>query len=258
MRRKYSLVGVFLCLFVTLNAPVFARFTVPAVYATDTVVNSCTATGVHASYMIHFENLMGAGATVDFLAYTDGVLSYYPPTVPIEREDQTFLHPGLTYRATATPGMSFDFEIVWNTYSNGVQTFRHSASFTCHWVGEGYVAGPVTVVNGPPSQDSDDDPEPEPEPELEAKPGCDALMQIPESAVGGTFLSDARVYWKPGAVTEHTISAGSTARVIGQDASGEFCKVLWHCQYLWVEADTLGPNYDAVWNGAPLPTVVVE
>jgi len=27
---------------------------------------------------------------------------------------------------------------------------------------------------------------------------------------------------------------------------------------VWVPKATLGPNYDAVWNGAPLPTAVVE
>ncbi len=91
-------------------------------------------------------------------------------------------------------------------------------------------------------------------------PGCDVLMPIPATAVGGTFVADAPVYWKPGELTSPlvTIKAGNTARVIGLDASGQYYKIIWVCDYLWVPKATLGPNYDAVWNGAPLPVEVVE
>jgi len=100
---------------------------------------------------------------------------------------------------------------------------------------------------------------PMPEPD-ETEPGCDVLVPIPDTAVGGTFVADAPVYWKPGQLVEPgvTITAGNSARVIGLDASGEYYQILWVCDFLWVPANTLGPNYDAVWNGAPLPTGVVE
>ena len=93
-----------------------------------------------------------------------------------------------------------------------------------------------------------------------AGPGCDVLMPIPETAVGGTFVADAPVYWKPGELTNPlvTIKAGNSARVLGLDASGQYYKIIWVCDFLWVPKATLGPNYDAVWNGAPLPTGVVE
>lgn len=90
--------------------------------------------------------------------------------------------------------------------------------------------------------------------------GCDVLLPIPATAVGGSFVADAPVYWKPGELTNPlvTIKAGNTARVIGQDASGQYYKIIWACDFVWVPKATMGPNYDAVWNGAPLPTDVVE
>ncbi len=91
-------------------------------------------------------------------------------------------------------------------------------------------------------------------------PGCDVLINIPSTAVGGTFVADAPVYWEPGELTSPlvTIPAGNSARVIGLDSTGEYYKIIWVCDYVWVPRATLGPNYDAVWNGAPLPTAVVE
>lgn len=90
--------------------------------------------------------------------------------------------------------------------------------------------------------------------------GCDVLLPIPSTAVGGAFVADAPVYWKPGELTNPlvTIKAGNTARVIGLDASGQYYKIIWGCDFVWVPKATMGPNYDAVWNGAPLPTAVVE
>ncbi len=98
------------------------------------------------------------------------------------------------------------------------------------------------------------------EPETAVLPGCDALLPIPETAVGGTFVADAPIYWTPGELTSPlvTIKAGNSARVLGLDASGEYYQIIWVCDYVWVPKATLGPNYDAVWNGAPLPTAVVQ
>ncbi len=86
--------------------------------------------------------------------------------------------------------------------------------------------------------------------------GCDVLMNIPASAVGGTFIADAPLYSEPGVLVEPplTMTAGKSARVIGMDSTGQYYKILWVCQFLWVPANTLGPNYDDVWHGAALPT----
>lgn len=89
-------------------------------------------------------------------------------------------------------------------------------------------------------------------------PGCDVALPVPETAVGGTFVADAQTYWTPGEATDTVIPAGNSTKVIGVDASGQYYKIAWGCDFLWVPMNTLGPNYDAVWNGAPLPTTVVN
>ncbi|MGQ9849771.1 MAG: hypothetical protein ACUVSU_06935 [Aggregatilineaceae bacterium] len=91
-------------------------------------------------------------------------------------------------------------------------------------------------------------------------PGCDVLMNIPSTAVVGAFVSDAPTYWKPGELTSPliTIPAGNTAWVLGPDSTGMYKKIIWVCDYLWVPANTIGPNYDEVWQGKPLPTAPVE
>ncbi len=90
------------------------------------------------------------------------------------------------------------------------------------------------------------------------KPGCDVLMEIPESAVGASVVEDAPVFWKPGGPTVHVLPEGTTLRAIGLDESEQYYKVIYVCDYLWLPVETLAPNYDEVWNGAPLPTVIVE
>ena len=90
--------------------------------------------------------------------------------------------------------------------------------------------------------------------------GCDQYVDIPAQAVGGMFNSNATVYYAPeaGAATTTVIPAGNSYLVAGQDASGMYRKVLISCQWVWVEAGTVGPNFQAPWNGAPLPTTVVN
>jgi hypothetical protein len=90
--------------------------------------------------------------------------------------------------------------------------------------------------------------------------GCDVLMKIPSTAVVGAFVANAPLYFEPGEFVQPymEIAAGSTAWVLGTDKSGQYHKIIWVCDLVWVPAGTMGPNYDAVWNGAPLPTDVVE
>ncbi len=62
------------------------------------------------------------------------------------------------------------------------------------------------------------------------------LLPIPATAVGGTFVADAPVYWAPGKLTSPlvTIPAGNSARVIGLDSTGEYYQIIWVCDYVWV------------------------
>jgi len=90
------------------------------------------------------------------------------------------------------------------------------------------------------------------------EPGCP--VGFPSGSVVGAFVAPAQTYSVPGQLVEAppvTIAAGKTAWVIGLDASSQYYKIFWACGYLWVPANTMGPNYDKVWNGTPLPTRTV-
>ena len=103
-------------------------------------------------------------------------------------------------------------------------------------------------------------PTPQPDPPVEPaapRPGCDIRINIPQGAVVGMFVSPAPLYW---AANEEalvqpplTIAAGMTAWTTGLDKTGEFRHIIWHCRRLWVPANTMVPNPDAVWQGAALP-----
>ncbi len=98
-------------------------------------------------------------------------------------------------------------------------------------------------------------------PEALAVGGCDTAISL-AGAVVGRFLHSAEAYWAPDFSKKTTptieIPWNTTLWTFGVDESGEFRKVLLNCTFLWVPADTMGPNYDEVWQGAPLPTTVVE
>ena len=49
-----------------------------------------------------------------------------------------------------------------------------------------------------------------------------------------------------------------TLWVYGVDASGSYYKVMLAGKFFWVPVNAMGPNYDDVWNGTPLPTGAVE
>lgn len=93
-----------------------------------------------------------------------------------------------------------------------------------------------------------------------AGPGCTEFVDLPEQAVVGHFNWNSELYWAPGYAISPMIyvEAGNTYYVAGQDESEQFYKVLISCEWVWVRKDTVGPNYDEVWNGAPLPTTIVE
>ena len=91
--------------------------------------------------------------------------------------------------------------------------------------------------------------------------GFDAACPIPplDDAVVGKFVSAAALYWEPYKQTEPPaiIGVGESAWVYGLDETEAFYEIAWSCQVLWVPKDTMGPNYDEVWQGHPLPTTIV-
>ena len=83
---------------------------------------------------------------------------------------------------------------------------------------------------------------------------------IPSSGVVGAIVEDVALMYEPGVAAEPTITlpVGKTLWVLGVDASGQYYKVVWANTYAWLPVSAVGPNFDAVWNGTPLPTVVVD
>ena len=92
-------------------------------------------------------------------------------------------------------------------------------------------------------------------------PGCDVTIPL-EGAVVGRFVHTAETYWAPDfskkTEPEVLIPWNTTLWTFGVDESGQFRKVVLNCTYLWVPVETMGPNFDEVWGGAPLPMTVVE
>jgi hypothetical protein len=86
------------------------------------------------------------------------------------------------------------------------------------------------------------------------------LIPLPDTAVVGSFTQTTPAYFEPqsDAASDVIFEAGKTAWVLGVDASGQFYKIAWSGDYLWVPVNTMGPNFDDVWNGTPLPGNVVE
>jgi hypothetical protein len=91
------------------------------------------------------------------------------------------------------------------------------------------------------------------------RPGRD-MVPLPPTAAVGTFIETTPAYYlpHPDAVSDAIFEAGKSVWVLGVDESGEFYQVVFSGSYLWVPVDTIGPNYDEVWQGHPLPEDVVE
>ncbi|NDJ77706.1 MAG: hypothetical protein GYB65_15750 [Chloroflexi bacterium] len=161
-------------------------------------------------------------------------------------------------------GSIYDVDI-WSFATSGTQASIDSA---CHNVGLAPRIEPLTAVLGDAFVSGSDVFENSPEgieycrvaAQNVTVPGCDLGMLLTPNATGGSFVANAETYWMPGEPTAPlvTIEAGNTAWVLGMDDTGAYYKIIWECQYLWVPVGSMGPNFDEVWNGAPLPTDVVD
>jgi subtilisin-like proprotein convertase family protein len=96
---------------------------------------------------------------------------------------------------------------------------------------------------------------------LPPAPGPD-MVPIPAGSVVGSFVANTPLYYAPDplAATYPPVwmDAGKTLWVIGLNKGGTFYEVLLNGVFYWVLVETMGPNYDSLWNGWPLPTTIVE
>jgi len=93
-----------------------------------------------------------------------------------------------------------------------------------------------------------------------SKPACTDLIDFPVGAVVGKFVRTTPAYYAPSlsSVTGIELEVGKTLWVLGIDSTGQFYKVVLSCSLLWVPIDSMGPNTDNFWQGAPLPTNIIQ
>jgi hypothetical protein len=86
------------------------------------------------------------------------------------------------------------------------------------------------------------------------------MLPLPADAAMGTLISNALLYWNPGQLISPAIAvpAGKSFWVVGMDSAREYYELFVGCTPVWVPAEAMGPTYDSVWNGRPLPTAVVQ
>jgi hypothetical protein len=93
--------------------------------------------------------------------------------------------------------------------------------------------------------------------------GGSSCLTIPAGSVVGELTSTSRIYWAPGKISPEGVLQptpdNKTFWVVGIDETGEYYKIILSCQYIWVPVGVMGPAFgDPVWQGAALPTNVVE
>ncbi|MCZ2096952.1 MAG: DVUA0089 family protein [Anaerolineae bacterium] len=93
-----------------------------------------------------------------------------------------------------------------------------------------------------------------------ASPSCRPI-RLPRDSVVGAFVTETVADWSPGKATASppvVFTPGKAVWVIGVNEDATHYKIAYVCNYLWVPVSSLGPNYDAMWNGTPLPTRTVK
>lgn len=141
------------------------------------------------------------------------------------------------------------YAVTLDTIIDGVNVYRSTLRGDCTADGPGTTSITNQVIS-PAGAGS---------PAAEAIPGPD-MVAIPAGAVVGTFTANTPLYFddNAGSASSYAMEIGKSLWVIGINASGTFYKVLLSGQTYWVPVDNIGPTYDDVWNGTPLPTSVVE
>ncbi len=85
-----------------------------------------------------------------------------------------------------------------------------------------------------------------------------ACIALTPDAVVGDLPFSTQAYYAPGEVSPGVVIDPGTYWVLGEDASGEYYKIVLSCQYLWVPINSMQPSFQAPWSGQPLPTTVVD
>jgi hypothetical protein len=141
------------------------------------------------------------------------------------------------------------FAVTLNTYVGGEHVYTSTLRGDCAADGPGTASITNQIVTPDAGEPAVQEPVPGPD-----------LVDLPSGSVVGAFVTTTPAYFAPqaNAATSTVLDAGKTLWVLGVDASGQFYKVVLAGKYFWVPVSSMGPNYDEVWQGTPLPTNVIE
>ncbi|MBI5959673.1 MAG: hypothetical protein HY866_13105 [Chloroflexi bacterium] len=252
IRSLLVFAGAALLVIVLVPGLVAAQDATPALrFESPISLNSCGADGISMSYIVHHDytyspsiTILSSGTINGVVVFNEGTLLAnlgaplsFPTTYPFSFN-------------TTQPDATYTYIHTWTTRVDGVAVYQSSLSGTCIWMGEGFDPGAVSISNQDLSVSGAG----------AVVPGCDVSMPISSTSVIGTFTQTASTYWSPGNLTNPLVSieAGKSAWVLGMDSTQQYYKIIWVCDLLWVPVNTIGPNYDAVWNGTLLPTDIVK
>jgi hypothetical protein len=233
-----SLIALLSTLHADAAAPYFSRFTaVSGVYCGDVVISM-------DMFALEYVAPDPGQLDVHVINYVDGAVvseGWKPVTGSGTQTGYAAVDFPSSYSYPLT------YELRYDSYVDARLVYRSRLVITCEAYGpatEAYIVN--SALDGGAAK--------------EPIPGCDMMINLPSNAVVGAFVSNAPLFYAPGKLIHPytELEAGKTAWVLGQDASGDFYKILWSCTFAWVTADRMGPNYDAVWNGTPLPITVVD
>jgi hypothetical protein len=183
-----------------------------------------------------------AGSEYMIIYIPNGVAS---PTGPFPLAAGTGSHAHGAFAANVPGTYPITYSMRLDTFVNSVLVYTSTLTVSCS-ADSGSVTPTVTNVSSSASFAS-------------GLAGSD-MVPLPSTAVVGAFVTTTPAYFAPraDAVTTVIITAGKTLWILGVDDNGDFYKVVMAGRYFWVPVDTMGPNFDNVWQGRPLPTNVVS
>ncbi len=204
---------------------------------TSASLDSCSA---NVRFLSTWEyQAVDAGTTFQWSIGLNG--TYYPVgEYPVSGSDSGTAYYGDYLGAVSYP---YTYEAIWVTVVNGTPVYESHVTITCTSAVEGTISLTNTDRTGSSA----------------SGPGRD-MVTLPADAVVGTFVTNVELLWMPdgSAGTEIVMTTGKSLWVVGMDETGMYYKVLLSGQPFWVPAASIGPTFNDVWNGTPLPTTVVN
>jgi hypothetical protein len=186
-------------------------------------------------------NLPASGAEDRYSWYINGSLD----ASGITPRSGTGTHAATGFYEFANPPASFPYSgmALFQTYVDGEQVYESRMTYDCPAAGS---PGTAQIVNGEVTT--------RPRTPILPQPGPD-MVNLPAGSVVGTFTETTPLFFapEPGAVTGAVMDIGQSLWVVKLDESGLFYEVVLSGQFLYVPVGTIGPTYDDVWHGTPLP-----